>query len=76
MAGEIPSLLLSAQLFMLSTKGLGQNGGIWVHSAEAETDSQAEQLLLADVKISPVLARPMIHSYGGVGYSLEEEEVK
>lgn len=57
-------------------EGLGQNGGIWGHSAEAEMDSQAEQLLLADAKISPVLARPMIHGYGSVGYSLGEEEVQ
>lgn len=76
MVGEIPSLFLSAQHFMLSTKGLGQNGGIWGHSAEAEMDRQAKQLLLADTKISPVLARPIIHSYGGVGYPLGEEEVK
>lgn len=44
------------------------------HSAEAEMDSQAGQLLLADAKI--MLAMPMIHSYGGVGYSLGDEEVK
>lgn len=60
---SLPALVCTT-FYAQHQEGLGQNRGIWHLSAEAGTDSQAEQLLLADTNISPVLARPVIHSYG------------
>lgn len=73
MAGDIPSLFFRLRNFLCSAPGRAPTERFGVTLLRLLI--LAEQLLLADAKNCPVLARPMIHSHGDVGYSLGEKKV-